>query len=100
MEPTSPILGEEFVAHEIVFAKDQPQYKPLPAICNRNDGIVLTRWKLTDTEREAVALGADLFLSVYTFGQPLQPLLPEIGVCNADYVGMAERMGLLVSQET
>jgi hypothetical protein len=84
MEPTSPIINgmEE---EEVVFAKDQPQYLQLPALkSTRPDGRILTRWKLTDEERAAVASGADLFLEVSTFGQPLQPLRPFIYVDNVD----------------
>jgi hypothetical protein len=73
VEPVQPqVSGYD----EIVFAKDQPEYIPLPAIRVNRDGAetIVTRWKLTDEEREAVASGADLWLEVMTIGQPLQPI--------------------------
>ena len=43
MEPMSPVLDKnQFGLSEIVFAKDQPEYLPLPAI-RLNDGTVITR---------------------------------------------------------
>lgn len=60
---------------EVVFAKDQPEYTPLRALVSPdNDKGVLTRWTLTDKQREAVADGADIYLELLTFGQPLQPI--------------------------
>jgi hypothetical protein len=77
MQPVSPVITEEFVASEVVFAKDQPQYNPLPVI-RRPDGVLLSRWKLTDEEREAIAAGADILLFNCTFNQPLQPVKIEV----------------------
>ena len=94
MTPVSPVLVPEFVAAEKVYAVDQPQYDPLPVIRNRT-GVVLSRWKLTDAEREAVANGADVFLSILTFNQPLQPLRIEIGECDRSLMDIAEHMGLI-----
>jgi hypothetical protein len=78
MEPASPVVNgmEE---EECVYAKDQPEYLPLPALKSKHsDGRILTRWKLTAAERAALAKGADLFLEVLTFRQPLQPVRPFI----------------------
>lgn len=63
-------------SQQVVFAKDQEQYVPLPAaIIQRTEGqAVLTRWRLSEEERAAIASGADLFLELLTFGQPLQPI--------------------------
>src|SRR6266851_2346146 len=92
MQPVSPVLGEEFASLEVVYAKDQPEYKPLPVIRN-GAGIVMSRWKLTDAEREAIANGADLFLSVWTYNNPLQPWLLEVGDCQRTIVEKATYMG-------
>ena len=75
MKPVTPIIpGIELP--EIVFAKDQPEYIPLPAF--RDDGgAVLTRWSLTWGERIRVFLSGNLWLTVLTFGRPLQPLKLE-----------------------
>lgn len=57
---------------EVTFAKDQPEYLPLPA--NVMYPYVETEWKLTLAERIKVLLGGSVHLTVMTFGQPLQPL--------------------------
>ena len=94
MQPTTPVISAEFQPHEIVYAKDQPEYNPLPVHRNRR-GVVLSRWKLTDEEREAIANGADVWLYVYTFNQPLQPLRLEIPVCANDDMEAAKFMDLV-----
>lgn len=72
----------------VVYAKDQPEYLPLPvAKLHGDEGRVISRWRLTDEERAQIAAGADLYLEVLTFHQPLQPLLPTVGLrdfCPAD----------------
>jgi hypothetical protein len=93
MQPISPVLTEEFVPAEVVYAKDQPEYNPLPSLRNPA-GIVMSRWKLTDEEREAVLHGADILLSVWTFNKPLQPLALEVIACERDMLDVAARMGL------
>jgi hypothetical protein len=73
MIPVSPVVpGREH--EEVVYAKNQPQYLPLPAL-PIEDGIV-TRWKLSWGERLRILWTGDLYLSVLTFGQRLQPLKP------------------------
>lgn len=93
MQPISPVLGAEFIANEIVYAKDQPEYNPLPVLRNEG-GVVLSRWKLTDSEREAIMGGADIFLSIWTFNQPLQPVRLEVGECDRDLLSIATHLGL------
>ncbi len=56
----------------ILFAKDQPEYIPLPAISDGNK--VITKWKLTKEELEEVAITGEIYLELLTFGQPLQPI--------------------------
>lgn len=90
----SPVLAEQFQYHEIVYGALQDEYQGLPAI-RTPAGKVLTRWTFTDEEREAIHAGADVFLTVLTFNQPLQPLRMEVGVCDRDIISMAQEMGLL-----
>jgi len=87
MEAVTPIVPgmEDF---EVVYAKDQPEYTPLPAL--RTERSLVTRWKLSDEERRKIAEGSDLFIAVMHFGGPLQPLLPLIGSPD-------EAMSILVS---
>jgi len=70
MRPVSPVI--KGVA-EVTYAKDQPQYIPLPAIRAR-DGMITTRWQCTWKERLAILLSGNLFLQVHTFGKKLQPV--------------------------
>ena len=63
----------EFEQSNVVFAKDQPEYLPLPAH-RSEDGCVSTCWQLTWRERLKVLIGGRLFLSLLTFNNPLQPL--------------------------
>jgi hypothetical protein len=71
-------------AEEITLAENQTAYKPLVAAVYSHPDFngapyLLTRWRFTDAERTAIAAGEDLYLAVLTFGQPLQPLAPQVG---------------------
>lgn len=57
---------------QVVFAKDQPEYIPLPA--NFNGVEVETKWRLTWRERLSVLFRGSIYLSLLTFGKPLQPI--------------------------
>jgi hypothetical protein len=74
MKPTTPVFPSRPSTSEVVFAKDQPQYIPLPAH-RAPDGDVTTRWRLSWKERAQVALFGDVWLTVLTFNDPLQPVL-------------------------
>ncbi len=93
MNATSPVLSIELQPEEIVYAKDQPEYKPLPVLRSPS-GIVLSRWRLTDAERAAIANGADVLLSVWTFNNPLQPLLIEVAEVDRSLLQVAAHMQL------
>jgi len=77
------------------FAKDQPEYLPLPALVERYNeqqpetwhGAIITRWRPTAEELAMLLAGDDLYLEVWTFGsvcrkcgesQGLQPV--KLGV--------------------
>ena len=62
----------EFPEHNIVFAKDQPEYLPLPAHVTP-EGIVTVCWKLTAEELERVLVTGCVWQQIHTFRQPLQP---------------------------
>ncbi len=60
----------------VTFAKDQPEYIPLPALVSEDkERRVVTGWQLTWRERFRLLLTGKLFHSQLTFGQPLQPLM-------------------------
>lgn len=72
MQPMSPVIkGRD--AQEIVFAKDQPEYVPLPGVRTK-DGMVTSRWQLTLGERLRLLFTGSLYLQVLTFNKPLQPV--------------------------
>lgn len=64
-----------FPESNFTYAKDQPQYRPLP--CHRDaEGTIVTCWRLSFTERMRVLLTGKLWINVMTFNKPLQPMLP------------------------
>ncbi len=76
MKPITPIVkGLEDL--EIVFAKDQPEYLPLPVLPVESGMQIVTRWRLDWRERLRVLFSGDLYLWVMTFGKPLQPVMLE-----------------------
>ena len=76
MVPISPVIDGVV---EVVFAKDQPEYNPLPAIVSAG-GCVTTRWRLSLRERLSVLAFGDLYLQISTFGKPLQPVKLTVSV--------------------
>lgn len=40
---------------------------------------LLSRWRLNDDDRRRIAAGADLYLMLRTFGQPMQPVRLQVG---------------------
>jgi hypothetical protein len=67
----------EFEYSNRIFAKDQPEYLPLPAHVT-TDGVVTSCWRLTLGERIKVLFTGRIFWSTMTFNQPLQPQLPSL----------------------
>lgn len=65
---------KEFPEANVVFAKDQPQYKPLPAFRNSSpEGEVVTCWNLSFKERLRVLFKGEIWVSMMTFNKPLTP---------------------------
>jgi len=75
--PKSPVV-KGLEDHEIVKGQGQPQYQPLPVL-QSTIGRAMSRWEFTHEEREAIAIGADLYITVSTFGDPIQPI--RVDVC-------------------
>jgi hypothetical protein len=78
MHPLSPVVPSA-EADETVYAKDQPQYIPLPSI-KTPDGVMLTRWSVNETEKRQIAGQGYIYLIVNTFNQPLQPVMMSTNV--------------------
>lgn len=75
----------EFEGQNLVLAKDQPQYLPLPVyLDNTKDGIATSCWKLSFKEIVRIAFTGRIWISVMTFRSPMMPILlstdkPEMG---------------------
>lgn len=65
----------EFPEQTVVYAKDQPEYQPLPAHRYKDDpqGRIACCWQLSWKERLAVLFSGKLWHQILTFKQPLQP---------------------------
>lgn len=78
-----PILGmgtqlmkpTDFKGSNIIFAKDQPEYQPLPAHLTQD--VTTTCWVLTWRERWEILCSGKLWLQQLNFGAALQPQLPS-----------------------
>lgn len=65
-----------FDGANVVYAANQPEYEPLPAeYCGGKYGQINTLWELSPEELKQVQETGKIWLSVLTFGQPLQPVL-------------------------
>lgn len=85
MKSASPVLPGHTSIPETVFGASQPQYTPIAAVIVPGpEGEVITRWEFTEEEKEALANGASLYLSVLTFGRSFHPVL--LRVATADQV--------------
>lgn len=59
-----------------VFAKDQPEYVPLPAFLNNSpEGEVISCWQLSFRERLRILFTGKLWVCLLTFNKPLTPSL-------------------------
>jgi len=80
LSPRNGPVIDGLESQEVVYAKDQPEYIPLRTLKSKSpQGAVLSRWTLTPEQRKAVAEGADIFLELLTFHDPLQPIRVAIG---------------------
>lgn len=66
-----------------IYGAGQPEYDPLPAVLLA-DGQVITEWQLTEAERDLIARGENIRLTLMTFGGPLQPVYLEITTPDGD----------------
>lgn len=66
----------DFPEQNTVFAKDQPQYRPLPAHRFQDaEGRIACCWSLSWRERLRVLVTGRIWHQVLTFDQPMQPQL-------------------------
>lgn len=74
MRPIKPETG----APEKTMAENQEEYHSLP-VAEYAEGVLLSRWRLNDEERERITNGEDLYIAFWTFGRPLQPVNVQVG---------------------
>jgi hypothetical protein len=61
------------------YGKDQPEYLPLPAHRVQDPtGTVISCWRLSWRERFKIIFTGRVWLSLLTFGQPIQPQLMTV----------------------
>jgi hypothetical protein len=64
-----------FPEHNCVYAKDQPEYLPLPVLkIPAAEGECISCWKLSWRERFTAFFQGRVWLSQLTFNLPLQPV--------------------------
>jgi hypothetical protein len=63
----------DFPGRNVIFAENQPEYNPLPAIRNE-DGEVIICFGIDAVDLERIKQTKCIYLKVLTFNQPLQPL--------------------------
>lgn len=65
----------DFEGCNVIVARDQPEYVPIPAVIDREGqhGLMTFCWKLSWSERLGVLLRGELWHQVLTFGNRLQP---------------------------
>lgn len=66
----------EFPGHNVVYAKDQPEYLPLPVYKPEGDptGEVYQCWELSPEDLENINKTGKVWVCQLTFNGPLQPL--------------------------
>jgi hypothetical protein len=78
MRMISPDTG----APETVIAEEQEEYAPLSVAHYADEQgrrYLLSRWRLNDADKARIAAGDDLYISLMTFGQPMQPVSVQVG---------------------
>ena len=70
----------EFTEQNVVYAKDQPEYIPLPAYKFPNDpqGNIVCCWKLSIKERIKLLFSGTIWHQILTFNKSLQPQLLSV----------------------
>lgn len=77
MKPQSPVIPglEEY---EVKIAESQDEYGTLPALFVNGDEHIVTRWHLTWRERIVAFINGDIYLSIWRFGRPVQPVMMDV----------------------
>ena len=69
----------KFDGANVVYGANQPEYKPLPAEMRPGrSGEIVTCWELSPDELKQIQETGKIWVSLLTFGQPLQPVLVSV----------------------
>lgn len=69
------MIPKKFKEANVTFAKDQPEYKPLPAFkAQSSQGEVITCWNLSFRERLRILFKGEIWLCLLTFNKQLTPI--------------------------
>lgn len=84
MIPVDPRIDPALVpdgSRAVVMGESQQdEYIPLPSV-RTPQGHVITRWRLSESERAAVGAGEDIFITLVSHG-PINPLFATVGPTN------------------
>lgn len=68
-----------FKHQNTIFAKNQPEYNPLPALkLDTPEGEVISCWKLNFKERLKILFTGKLWVSLMMFNKPLTPMFMSV----------------------
>lgn len=70
--------ARQFKNQNVIFAKDQKQYLPLPAFCDTDEGTATFSFKLSEDEIKQVVETGTMYLTVLTLNKPLQPIAQSV----------------------
>jgi len=78
MKPVSPVFIDKREFERPV-EQQKPIYFPIPGLIKRGKRVpIMSRWEPTPEERVQIAAGADILLTVSTFGDMMQPVLLDV----------------------
>lgn len=89
MKPTDP---DGLPGRRTDWAEHQHQYATLPSHTTE-EGVVWSRWQLTENERRAILDGACVELGQWTFGHSLQPVVLLVQGVNEPYIASSPPAG-------
>lgn len=64
--------GEEYGVQRVYGSQQLEHYEPMYGRVTP-EGITVTRWRFSEAERQLLAEGKDLFITIQTFSTPMQP---------------------------
>jgi len=82
------MIRPKLVAPQVTIAEDQDRYKPVTAALVNHDGYgqlhgrpntVVLAFQVNEEERQLLVRGEPLYLSLLTFGAPMQPVILSVG---------------------